>query len=206
MKVLALLSRKGGVGKTTLCRSIAVTALLNGRSVGVVDTDEQASMTKWGQRRPHAQPTILHTAKGSVRQHLATLRRAKADLALIDTPPNVQPIINLAVAEADAALIITGVFFDDLEQVSVLVDMLKQLKKPAAIVLNRTPTRAAALTLARNALGTFNLPICPQPISLLVAHPYAGAEGLSASEREPNGRAAEELGKMWAWLVKQEFV
>ena len=206
MKVLALLSRKGGTGKSTLSRSIAVAALLDGRSVGVVDSDEQASLFKWGERRPHVEPKILHTSKGTVKQHIATFRKAGADLTVIDTPPNVQPIINLAVAEADAALIVTGVFFDDLEQVAVLVDMLKRLKKPSAIVLNRTPTRAAALTLARNALSTFNIPICPHTISLLVTHPYAGAEGLTANEREPGGRGAEEISKLWAWLKKSEFV
>jgi chromosome partitioning protein len=205
MKVLALLSRKGGTGKGTIARSIAIAALMDGRSVGIVDADEQASMAKWAERRPHAQPLILHTSKGTIKQHIATFRKAAADLVVIDTPPNVQPIINLAIAEADAALIVTGVFFDDLEQVAALVDMLKRVKKPTAIVLNRTPTRSAALTLARNALATFSLPICPQPIALLVAHPYAGADGLTASEREPGGRAAEEIGKMWEWLKKMEF-
>jgi chromosome partitioning protein len=206
MKVLSLLSRKGGTGKSTLARGIAVEALLHKQKSAIIDADEQGTVTLWGKRRPHAAPSILPAGKSSIDKHLAELRRDGADLVVVDTPPNVQPVINLAVAQGDASIIITGVFPDDLEQVSVLVDMLKKLRKPGGIVLNRTPTRASALNMARSALATFGLPICPQAVSQLVAHPYASAGGLTASEWEPEGKGAQELAGVWDWLVKEKFV
>jgi chromosome partitioning protein len=206
MHVLSLLSRKGGTGKSTLCRAIAVEGLLHKRKVGIIDADEQGTVTLWGRRRPHAAPSILSTAASTIDKHLAELRKAGADLVLIDTPPNVQPIINLAIGKADSSVIVSGVFPDDLEQVAVLAELLRKLKKPAGIVLNRTPSRAAALNLARTALTTFGVPICPQAVSQLVAHPYASASGLTASEWEPAGKGARELAGVWSWLVKERLL
>jgi chromosome partitioning protein len=206
MHVLSLLSRKGGTGKSTLCRAIAVEGLRHRRKVGIIDADEQGTVTLWGRRRPHAAPSILSTAAGTIDKHLAELRKAGADLAVIDTPPNVQPIINLAIGKADSSVIVSGVFPDDLEQVAVLAELLRKLKKPAGIVLNRTPSRAAALNLARAALATFGMPICPQAVSQLVAHPYASASGLTASEWEPDGKGARELAGVWSWLVKERLL
>jgi chromosome partitioning protein len=206
MKVLTLLSRKGGTGKSTLARAVAVEALLHEQKSAIIDADEQGTITLWGKRRPHRAPSILSVGKATIDKHVATLRREEADLVVIDTPPNVQPIINLAVSQADAAILAVGVYPDDLEQVGVLVDMLKKLKKPAGIVLNRTPARAQALTMARSALATFGLPICPQAVTQLVSHPYASAGGLTASEWEPEGKGAQELRSVWDWLAKEGFV
>ena len=48
--------------------------------------------------------------------------------------------------------------------------------------------------------------LCSTAITQLVTHPYASAEGLTAQEREPDGKAAAELGEVWKWLVKQRMV
>jgi chromosome partitioning protein len=183
-----------------------VLALIEGKRAGIIDADTQGTVALWGRRRPHAAPTILPIAHSTIEKHLATFGNAKADLVAIDTPPNVAPIINVAATQSDAVIIVSGVYGEDLEQVAVLADMVTRLKKPAAIVLNRVPQGASALREARNALSTFRLPICPTAIVQRVAHPYASVEGLTASEREPDSKAAEELNKMYAWLGKEGFV
>jgi len=43
----------------------------------------------------------------------------------------------------------------------------------------------------------------PTAIIQRVTHPYASVEGLTASEREPGSKAAEELSKMYEWLKKE---
>ena len=88
---------------------------------------------------------------------------------------------------------------------AVLATMVTQLRKPAAIILNRVPQGAAALREAKNALSTFRLPICPVAVVQRVSHPYASVDGLTASEREPGSRAAEELAQMYAWLGKRAW-
>jgi chromosome partitioning protein len=203
MHTIAVASRKGGQGKSFLARAIAVLALLEDKSAGIVDTDPQGTVALWAKRRPHKAPTVIHIGSGTVESHLTTLKNAGADLVSIDTPPNVAPIINLAASQADSVLIVSGVYGEDLEQVAVLADMVGKLEKPSAIILNRVPQGAAALREARNALSTFRLPICPTAIIQRVTHPYASVEGLTASEREPQGKAAEELSRMYEWLKKE---
>ena len=48
MNTLAVLSRKGGTGKTTLTVNLSVAAELAGHKVAIVDLDSQASASEWG--------------------------------------------------------------------------------------------------------------------------------------------------------------
>jgi chromosome partitioning protein len=206
MRTISVASRKGGQGKSFLTRAIAVLALMEGKSVGIIDTDPQGTVALWGKRRPHDAPTVIALGNGSIDEYLATFKKAKADLVAIDTPPNVAPIINVAITKSDSALIVSGVYGEDLEQVAVLATMMAKLKKPSAIVLNRVPQGASALREAKNALSTFRLPICPIAIIQRVSHPYASVDGLTASEREPGSKAADELAQMYAWLGREGLV
>jgi len=51
MKTLAVLSRKGGTGKTTLAIHLAVAAERAGHTAILIDLDPQASAAKWSDRR-----------------------------------------------------------------------------------------------------------------------------------------------------------
>ena len=51
MKVLAILSEKGGAGKTTVTVHLAVAAKLAGLDVAIIDLDPQASAADWSDRR-----------------------------------------------------------------------------------------------------------------------------------------------------------
>jgi len=112
----------------------------------------------------------------------------------------------MAAASADAALLVTGPYPEDLEQVGVAAAILQALRIPSAIILNKTPPKAAALSLARAALTAFKMPICPVALTQLVSHPYASAEGMSAQEREPDSKGAAELAEVWAWIKSSILV
>lgn len=205
MHVLAVLAQKGGSGKSWSARSFAVAALIAGRKVSIIDADQQGTCVSWQKRRPHAAPTVKATGKQSIPELVAEFKKAKADLCIIDTPPYSQPLINLAAQHATACLLVTGVGIEDLEAVAPIAAIVKALKKPAVILINKA-NRNATLGLARAALGTFGLPICPVAISQLVAHQYASSEGLSAQEYDPNSKAADEIGQAYAYLKTQGII
>lgn len=119
---------------------------------------------------------------------------------MIDTPPHDQPIINIAAEVADAALIVTQPYPDDLQEVGVAAAILHRAGKAAGIGLNNTPTRAHALTMARAALTAFPMPTCPTAITHLMSHPYASAEDKRRKSGRPKGKAAAELADVWDWL------
>jgi chromosome partitioning protein len=154
----------------------------------------------WGRRRKLDAPAIVALGALTIAGAVRELAGRGADLVVIDTPPHAQPIISAAASVADAAILITGPYPEDLEQVGVAAGIVQSLGKPAGIVLNKTPPKSHALVLARAALTAFQLPICPTALTNLVSHPYASAEGLTAQEREPTSRAAAEVVEVWAWV------
>ena len=54
MRSIALLTRKGGAGKTTLTASLAVAAAAAGEKVIAFDLDSQGSLVRWSERRKAA--------------------------------------------------------------------------------------------------------------------------------------------------------
>ena len=60
MKTLAILSQKGGTGKTNTAVNLAVASHLAGHRTAVIDLDPQASAAKWGDRRDGDSPYHRH--------------------------------------------------------------------------------------------------------------------------------------------------
>jgi chromosome partitioning protein len=200
MHVLAVLAQKGGVGKSMLARSLAVQALMDGLKTAVLDADPQGTVVAWGRRRKPDAPAVIALGAQTITEAVRALAARGADLVVIDTPPHAQPIISTAARAADAAILVTGPYPEDLEQVGIVAAVVQALGKPTGIILNKTPPKSHALTLARAALTAFQLPICPTALTHLVSHPYASAEGLTAQEREPSSKATAELAETWSWL------
>jgi chromosome partitioning protein len=59
MKTLAILSQKGGAGKTTLALHLAVAAVQAKRQVAVVDLDPQSSAIGWKDSRTQETPVAV---------------------------------------------------------------------------------------------------------------------------------------------------
>jgi chromosome partitioning protein len=203
MKVVSVLAQKGGVGKSMLTRSLAVQALMDGRKAAIIDTDPQGSTRKWGARRQASAPTIINGEGVPVADSLADLKGRGCGFVVIDTPPHSQPSINAAAEVSDLCLVVTEPYPDDLAEVAPPVSIARRLGKQTGIVLNKTPSRAHALTLARSALATFDVPLCPIALTHFLAHPYASGEGLTVQEREPNSKATAELDALWQWIMQQ---
>jgi chromosome partitioning protein len=200
MQIYSVIARKGGVGKSLVARSLAVQALMDGRKAAILDADPQETIISWGKRRHPSAPLIISVAGRTIPDALKEIEDRGGETVFLDTPPHAQPIINLAVEVADACLLVTGPYPEDLEQVGAVAAIIGRLGKPAGIILNKTPSKAHALTLARTALATFQIPTCPTAITQLVGHPYASAEGLAVQEREPGSKAAVEIANVWQWV------
>ena len=76
MKVIGLLSRKGGVGKTTLAVHLAVLAQQAGQRTLQVDLDPQRSATAWWRAREAETPALVETEPAELR---GILDAARAD-------------------------------------------------------------------------------------------------------------------------------
>lgn len=211
MLVVSVLARKGGTGKSTAVRCLAVEALKAGRRVVVIDVDPQPTCHRWGQRRSAAgipvPLVVLPTAAGFGPQ-LERFATQGVDLVLIDTPPTATPAVNAALDVSTAAIVITRPNPEDLESVQESLRVAGAQRRFTGVILWQTPPdkRVRAVPMAREVLKNMNASVCPTTVSSSISYPYAYAEGLTPQEREPEGRARAELADVWAWLQKEGIV
>ena len=88
MLTIALVSQKGGSGKTTLALHLAVASALAGRHAAIIDFDPQASAAHWADRREAALPTVLAAPASRLRPELDRALAAGVDLLYLDTAPH----------------------------------------------------------------------------------------------------------------------
>ena len=91
MFVVSLLSQKGGTGKSTLAIQLAVAAMLDGHTVIIIDLDPQGSAVMWGEIRGDAPPIVVSSTKMELPSLLKTAEQNGVTLAILDTPPKVEP-------------------------------------------------------------------------------------------------------------------
>lgn len=99
MRIVAILSQKGGTGKTTLALHLAVAAETAGHSAVVIDLDPQASSAEWKDSRPNETPVVIPVPSARLPQALQAAYKGRADLVVIDTAPHASEVA-LAAAEA----------------------------------------------------------------------------------------------------------
>ena len=80
MKVIALISQKGGSGKTTLATSLATEGYINGLKTLLIDLDPQGSSYKWSKRRVAPAPTVITAQAVGLQQIIESAKDQKVDL------------------------------------------------------------------------------------------------------------------------------
>ena len=196
--VLALLSQKGGSGKTTLASHLAV-ALGRDRRVVLVDTDPQRSAAAWARTREADRPELIETEAGEIGPTVRGIRATGADLIIIDSMPSVASDVTSIARQANLVLIPCRPSILDLRAVGGTVALVKQQARvEAVIVLNAVASRrgageATATRQARQALAQYGLPVAPTTIGYRVDLAHALAWGLSVEEFAPQSKAAAEV-------------
>src|SRR6476646_2362002 len=120
MVIVSVMARKGGTGKSTAVRCLAIEALKAGRRVVIIDADPQPTCHRWWQRRTAAGvavPLVVLPARGGIAAQVEAFRSQQVDLILIDTPPTATPVVNAALDASAAALVVTRPNPEDLESV-----------------------------------------------------------------------------------------
>jgi len=210
MKILGLLSRKGGSGKTTLAIHLVVAAQTRGRRVLLIDADPQGSAAAWWQARAEATPELEAVTPDKLNELLATARKSGIDLAIIDTRPSVEADAAQVAALSDFVLIPTRPAILDLRAILGTLDIVKGSSIRAALVLNacqapRGAGDASATSDARTALKAFGVPVAPVAIIQRAALSQALLGGMTASETDPGGKAAKEILALWRFVEKELF-
>src|SRR5438128_2746566 len=208
MRTIGVLARKGGAGKSTLTLHWAVEAERQGTGqVAVIDMDPQQTSVKWSKRRlqqlkKHT-PAMLVAGAGDLQQALAACEASGMTLVLIDTPPHVEAPCREAAKLADLIVIPCGPTAPDLEAIGATIYVVQETKTPGVIVLNQGRPGSTFNNKAMAVLKQYGLPVCPIPIIRRAALADAFTDGRAVAELEPDGKAAAEITRSWAWIMKQ---
>ena len=96
---------KGGVGKTTTAVYLSAVAVAKGYDpVVLIDADRQASSAEWLEERPHEGVTVVEAPS---ERTLARAMSRHEGIAIVDTPPGDERLVQSAIDSADAVIIPT---------------------------------------------------------------------------------------------------
>jgi chromosome partitioning protein len=200
MKTLAIIAQKGGSGKTTIAVHMAVCAVRQNFHTALIDLDPQGSAHDWNASREEGQR--LDAVKASSGQLAALLKQANkagADLTIIDTAPHSNSTAAIAAQLADFILIPCRPSRFDLKAIGSTIEITKLAKTPAAVVINAAP-RGKLADEARAALEQQGINLFAPVLHSRAAYSHAVIDGLSVHEYEPNGKAAEEIDSLFAFV------
>lgn len=205
MQTIAVVSQKGGAGKTTLAVHLATEAAKS-RVALILDTDPQATASRWGEWRGGREPEVIDCGAPSLLAgKLTKAAELGAELAVIDTPPHADAMARQASRLADLILIPCRPRAFDLAAIEATAELVRSSGKPAFVVFNAGPPRApliyrdAAILVA----DAFGMPIAPVILPERAAFHHSAAAGRTAPEHDVEGRAADEIRALWAWTCEQ---
>jgi chromosome partitioning protein len=199
MTTIALVSTKGGVGKTTLTGHIAVEAERQGGGpVGLFDMDPQGSLSRWWNAREAPTPVFLETGFNSLQDDLRKFEALGVRLTVVDTPPGPPETIGAAVSFADLVVIPLRPGPHDIMTVAATLGAIEPCARPVVFVLNGATVGARITGEAVSILSRYG-PLAPV-IHQRVDFAAGMIDGRTAMEIRKSSPAAAEIRALWRYL------
>jgi chromosome partitioning protein len=198
MRVIALVSSKGGVGKSTLSACLAVEAAKAGYTVYVLDLDPQQSTAAWWRRRKGPDNPLLATGVEAVSKALRVIKAKKAgrDFVIADTPGSFIGVINDAILEADCVVIVSQASAKDLEAQGAVEGLIAKADKlhKTLYVINRINPKSALTKQAADVLSAKSTRL---PMMVCERTDYVKADAAGKVANEINKAAQAEISALW---------
>lgn len=204
MKTIAIISQKGGAGKTTVAIHLAVAAEQRGMNTALFDLDPQASAASWSDKRGKPSPAVVSAQGTRLPSLLKQAESQQADLVIIDSAPNADAASLAAAQAADLILIPCRPAAFDLNAIGTTLNLASVAGKPAYVVLNAVPPAGKVGEEARQALQASGVNVAGPVLHQLVAFAHSVNDGRTAQEFDPKGKAAAEIEALFGWVMKLE--
>jgi chromosome partitioning protein len=206
MRIITLVTQKGGTGKSTLTTALAVAATQSGERVLALDLDPQGTLAAWAKLRQARAPSVAQVPANKTAQLGELLVTASKDytLAIVDTPGADSPATHNAMTAADLCLVPLRPTRPDALGIKPTVDALIRGHKRFAFILTQCPTVVRSSRAAEMAAGLVSLGLLAESMICTRAdYQDAYAAGQGVTEYAPNGKAAEEIRQLWGWINKE---
>ena len=203
MKTIAIVSQKGGSGKTTLALHLAVASASEGRNTAVIDLDPQASSANWSDRRNKELPVVLSAHASRLRREIQRVEEIGGEMLYVDTAPHSDSAALEAARTADLVLIPCRPAILDLEAITNTLAFLRTTGTPVLVVLNAIAATGQDAHEAEAALSAHQVETCPVRLGRRIAFARALVAGQAAQEYEPGGKAAHEIAMLHAFVLER---
>ena len=203
MKTIAIISQKGGAGKTTVSIHLAVAAEERGLKTAIFDLDPQASAATWADKRTKEAHAVVSAQASRLPGLLEQAAAQQADLVIIDSAPNADAASLAAARAADIILIPCRPAAFDLNAIGTTLALASVAGKPAFVLLNAVPPQGRVGEEARQALIGGGVAVADPVLHQLVAFSHAVNDGRSAQELDAKSKAAAEISALFDWIMQQ---
>lgn len=198
MKTLAVMSRKGGAGKTTVAVNLTLAARAMGVRAVLADADPMRSACEVLRGREGSDALLFETSAAKLFALTQAAQRAGAELLIIDTPAAPEVDVAEAVKVADLCLAVARPTYIDLAAAVLSVAVIQRLGRDGLIALNQcAPARNGVeppqVVKAFEALRFASLPVAPIALRSRIVYQTAAAQARSVLEMENGAAAAREI-------------
>ena len=134
----------------------------DGHTVIIIDLDPQGSAVMWGQIRGDAPPIVLSATTTELPGLLKTAEQNGVTLAILDTPPKVEPEgeAHHAARVSDLAIIPCRPNVFDVKAIGATVKLAQVAGASTRIVFNQVPANSSQIFKARRAVEVLQYPAC----------------------------------------------
>lgn len=198
MRIIGVLSTKGGVGKTTLTICLAVEAVANGQEVAVCDLDPQLNYSDWYERRGSPDNPALLTGETRASDAIEAIKlNCHYNYVFLDGPPGALRVTEDAAKSSDFVLIPLRASGLDITASQDAAEICRENGKPFLLVINaRTQHEGKLVDEARRALTAFGYPVAETVIPHRLAYITALPKGKAGQEADR--KAADDIKALWA--------
>jgi chromosome partitioning protein len=211
--VITLATSKGGVGKSSLGRSLAAHWFTVGHKPALVDADPQRSLANRydSEGRLGAVPVVAEPEE-RVGEVIEELRRRHAPV-IVDTAGFRNRTTIGALVATDLAIIPLKSAVEDVDAAIATYGLIREINETderegrpikIAMVLTMTLRGTVIARHVREQLTAAGYPLLQAEMLNRVAYPEAGIEGLSPSITDPDGAAARDIAAIAQELMKLE--
>lgn len=200
---IAIVARKGGVGKSTIAGNLAVALEQLGRTVAAYDLDAQGSLAAWAElAEPGTEPALARLVRRLEATDAGRLRtaieRTDAERVLLDTAPGYDRAALATLLVADLVLIPAGPSPLDVIAARDALALVEQSREqrhdkgPAVALVPSRVTRSGLGDELPTGLRALGAPVLPA-IRLRTAFARSALDGRTVLEAEPSSSAADEI-------------